>query len=131
MRSPSIDESESTAGEARRTGELVALEGRTVRWTEPRAEGGREETVALEGRWTELDRAGLWRSDAGEYGSASLLSSRETLVPSAEEGGASGGPGEAVGAPGPLWGDLAPTLLWLVLCVLAAEAWLFHRRAVY
>ncbi|MHC4251768.1 MAG: hypothetical protein ACYS9X_21830, partial [Planctomycetota bacterium] len=121
---------ESAAGAARRTGELLALEGRSIRWTVPSPGGAREETLALEGRWTELERVGLWRTDADEFGSAALLSVRETLVPSTGAADAETSP-VAGGTSGPLSGDLAPALLWLALAVLAAEAWLFHRRAVY
>ncbi len=126
------EEGEALAGAARRTGELVRLEGKSIRWTTPSAGGAREETLALEGRWTELDRAGLWRTDAREFGSTALLSARETLVPSKRAAAATAQAAAAPGgASGPLAGDLAPTLLWLALGVLAAEAWLFHRRAVY
>jgi hypothetical protein len=122
---------ESAAGAARRTGELARLEGNSIEWTTPGAtEQGK--TFPLEGRWTELDRAGLWRTDAGEFGSAALLSARETLVPSSEDSARTDDASPAPGAaPGPFSGDMAPALLWLALAVLAAEAWLFHRKAVY
>jgi hypothetical protein len=125
------DEGESTAGAARRTGELVQLKGKSIKWTAPSAGEALEETHSLEGRWTELDRVGLWRTDAGEFGSAALLSSRETLVPSQDTDEAGETSLVSGGASGLLSGDLAPALLWFALAVLVAEAWLFHRRAVY
>ncbi len=104
------------------TGELIAVEGSGVIWTRAAA----NETVPLRGRWLEADRIGLWRTDAGTEGSASLLSARETLLAGAPaEAGAAG-----AGA-GLLQGEWTVFFLWVVFAVLALEAWLCHRHGVH
>ena len=88
------------------------------------------ETQPLAHRFLELDRIGLWQTDAGERGSAALLSRTETLLPAAK-------PGSRVKAADSaymfswLHGDLVPLLLAAVLLLLLAESWLCHRHAVY
>jgi len=123
-------EDEPDRARTRRTGDLVALEGRTLRWTLPGPEGKacRAET-ALEGRWTELDRVGLWETDAGERGSAAVLARRETHLPAADPDAADASAADADRA---AWSaDLTEPLAWTVLLLLLLEAYLFHRKAVY
>jgi len=123
-------EDEPDRARTRRTGDLVALEGRTLRWTLPGPDGKpRRAETDLEGRWTELDRVGLWETDVGERGSAALLARRETCLPAAAPDGPACGGGESARA---AWSaDLTAPLAWTVLVVLLVEAYLFHRKAVY
>ena len=107
-----------------RPGEAVTAHGTTLEWVD--ASGGKLSKMPLRNGWLALDRTGLWQTDAGEAGSAALLSARETSLPA--------GRGDAAreNAHGRwLRGDLAWPLLWLVLVALLAESWLFHRHAVY
>ena len=130
-------EIESSRGMNRRTGELVELQGKTLTWLDPArkeaaqttaspAAGG---TVRIEGRSAELDRLGLWRTEAGESGSASLLSVEETLIPAADKHTPTGR--DASETAGLFRGDMAPLLLWGVLALLIFESWLFHRYIAY
>ncbi|MFP4055442.1 MAG: VWA domain-containing protein [Candidatus Brocadiia bacterium] len=122
---------DAAGGSSRRTGDLVASTGSTVAWTVP-AEGEAHTTERrLHGRWMELDRVGLWETDAGERGSAALLSEWETRLASGRSMTAaavepSRGQGWSM-----LRGDLRRLLVWCVLAVLVVESWLFHRHAVY
>ena len=122
---------DASGGNNRETGELVALEGKTLTWSVPADRGMRESTVALRGRWTELDRIGLWRTDAGEMGSAALLSAKATRLPavSPSEHGATESPRPR--AASLFGGDLTRLFMWCVLAFLVIESWLFHRHAVY
>jgi hypothetical protein len=93
----------------------------------PGAKDAVDETVHATGRWYELDRVGPWQTSAGKLGTSSLLAERETKLVAAPQS-------DAATAGGGFWrlsGDLTNMLLWLVLGVLVAESWLFHRRAVY
>jgi von Willebrand factor type A domain/Aerotolerance regulator N-terminal len=114
-----------------RTGELLELAGREIAWTPSASGASRVERLAIEGRWTELDRQGLWQTDAGRKGSAALLSVRETLPPDAtgEEGGSASSAAE-ISSVGLLRGDLTWLVLWAVFAVLLLESWLYHRKAV-
>jgi hypothetical protein len=113
-----------------RTGELLELTGSEIVWSPGTngASGGHRLPIA--GRWTELDRQGLWRTDAGREGSAALLSARETLLAGASPQGGDAGPGEPAAPAGPLRGDLTWLVLWGIFAVLLLESWLYHRRAV-
>ncbi len=115
------------SGDSYKTGELLALEGEKLTWTRP---GASPETVALAGRWTELDRQGLWETDAGKTGSAALLSVRETALTAAPAGGEADRPGGPSPSASLLRGDLTWLFLWAVLALLLTESWLYHRRAV-
>lgn len=122
-------EIESTRGFNRRTGELIELEGTTLTFKDPGGGDAAETTRELTGRSVELDRIGLWETDAGETGSASLLSAADTLVPAlGEDAAGAARQGDAAGA---FRGDLAPILLWGVLALLVVESWLFHRYMAY
>jgi len=107
-----------------RTGDTLTSQGTTLTWVQP--DGAKLGQTRLRNGWVALDRAGLWQTDAGEMGSAALLSARETALPA-------GTAAVTAGAAGPGWlrGDLAGPLLWMVLGVLLVESWLFHRHAVY
>ena len=120
---------ESAQGMNRQTGELVELEGRTLTWQSPDGKHAAEETVELSGRFTELDRLGLWTTDAAERGSAALLSADDTRLPTHREpqGDAAGSP--TVGSR--FQGDLVPLLLWGVFGLFLVESWLFHRYVAY
>ncbi len=119
---------EQYSGHNRRTGDLVAIEGRTVTWSA----GGeaRSETLQVTGKWIELDRIGLWQSDRGESGSASLLSGRETRYATGAREKARAD-GAASGLRAAFGGDLGWFLLWATILILAVESYLFHRHAVY
>jgi hypothetical protein len=124
----SEDRRESARGMNRRTCELVELKGKTLTWRDP-ADPKSAVTQTLAGRWTELDRPGLWETDAGESGSAALLSFRETLLPSAP------GPRQDTEAAAPsaggLQGDLGLPLALGVLVLLILESWFYHRYLAY
>ncbi|MBN2475531.1 MAG: BatA and WFA domain-containing protein [Pirellulales bacterium] len=121
-------ELESAQGMNRRTGELVKLEGKHLIWQDSRGRDAAEGTVALQGGAAELDRIGPWRTDAGQSGSASLLSVRDTLIPARPQDASAGDDEQAES---PLQGDLAPLLLWGVLALLVVESWLYHRYVAY
>ena len=124
------DTLERNAGNNLPTGQLVQLTGDQISWTQD--DEVTEQPVA--GRWTQLDRQGLWQTSTGETGSASLLSPAETLLPTPPTDTASR---NATDAPafgrlgGLLVGDLTPLLLWIVLLTLLVEAALFHLWSVY
>jgi hypothetical protein len=120
----SQDDEASRQGNNMRTGHVVETGGENLVWessdgTALQSVGGRAVV--------ELDRLGLWR--IGEKaGSAALLSKQESLRPAnRSEDLASAGAADEGG----LRGDLRPLFLWLVLILLALEAWLFHRHSVY
>lgn len=120
---------ESSRGTNRRTGELVELEGKEITWRNPGNKQSAETSVELKGRSTQLDRIGLWETDAGETGSASLLSTKDTLLP-AEDRNPDTAQRDSTAA-SLFRGDLAPLLLWSVLVLLIVESWLFHRYVAY
>jgi hypothetical protein len=106
------------------TGDALTSPGATLSWMQP--DGTQLAQIALRNGWASLDRSGLWQTDAGESGSAALLSPRETMLPT----------GQANATPQTahvkwLRGDLTWPLLWIVLGALLVESWLFHRHAVY
>ncbi len=122
------DTLERNAGNNLRTGQLIQLAGDRVTWQH---DGERAERP-IPGRWTELDRLGLWETDTGETGSASLLSPAETLLPHPP----TDAPGQADAARfgrlgGWLVGNLTPLLILIVLLTLVVEAGLFHLWNVY
>ena len=105
-------------------GEAITTRGTTVEWRE--GASAKLSKMPLRNGWLALDRMGLWQTDAGEAGSCALLSTRETALPASN-----GGDARNDGRSPWLRGDLAWPLLWLVLGVLLAESWLFHRHAVH
>jgi hypothetical protein len=121
---PKID---TLTGNNRRAGELIATTGTRLTWSGPGSTGADAAPTPITGKWAELDRIGLWSTDAGDQGSASLLSASETRLPAA--------PAQitkAAMAVGNRWlvGDLTVPLLWLVFATLLVESSLFHRHAV-
>jgi len=122
-------EIESARGMNRQTGELVELQGKTLTWQAPGKEKTAEASVELQGHGVELDRLGLWQTEAGESGSASLLSAEETLVSAREQENLDAPDAESTASP--LRGDLAPILLWAILALFVTESWLFHRYIAY
>lgn len=115
---------EQSGARCLRPGDAVTTHGTTLEWMD--AGGAKLSKVPLRNGWLALDRIGLWKTDAGEMGSAALLSVRETSLPA-------GRPDAARENSKTRWlrGDLAWPLLWLVLIALLAESWLFHRHAVH
>jgi hypothetical protein len=126
---------EESLGQNRKTGELVELAGSELTWRAAEdahaaeATGPPEVTVPIEGRWTQLDRLGLWETDEGQSGSASLLSTADTLLP--DRGEIEQGVPAASAAATLLRGDLTPLLLWAIFGVFLLESWLFHRYLAY
>lgn len=114
-----------------RSGELIELEGKTLTWIETGNDGRPVETpFEVEGRWVELDRVGLWKTENGETGSASLLAVKETLIPSRPKEPQSSQNNEATGLSF-FRGDMAPWLIWTVVLILVVESWMYHRYAAY
>lgn len=134
------------SGANHRTGEAVLVSGSELVWETPgdsEREPWIESRTALQTRMVELDRIGLWRSDAAddggdaaaaESGSASLLSARETMLIGAEAS-ADEGRADSVDAGGGVWawlgGEQTAVIVWIIACLLLLESWLFHRHAVY
>ena len=119
---------ETARGMNRRTGELVSLQGKTLTWhaaDDPAAAASIEQSS---GNSVELDRIGLWETEAGEAGSAALLSPSETLLAAADPAA----PQDEATVAASVWqGDLAPLLMWAVLAILVLESWLFHKLWAY
>ncbi len=122
-------ELESARGMNRRTGQLVELQGKTLTWLDPAHKEAAKTTEKLEGRSAELDRIGLWRTEAGESGSAALLSVEETLIPAQQKDAPTARDAQQTARL--FRGDLAPVLLWGVLALFVVESWLFHRYIAY
>lgn len=120
-------------GGNRLVGDLVQLDGNRIEWTVPQESGAmrRIGTTQIAGKWTELDRIGLWTADTGERGSAMLLSREETLLQGAS--GSERADDESPLASPSAWlaGDLRNMILWAVLILLMVESYLFHRWALY
>ncbi len=120
---------ETALGMNYRTGELVELEGRTLTWQQPDGESMSEESVRLEGQSHELDRVGLWTTEASESGSASLLSTNESRIAGLEPTESTEGQDAASSAF--FKGNMVPFLLWGVFIILVLENWMFHRHITY
>ncbi len=107
------------------TGELVEVHASAMEWSVP---GEPSQTIESPGRWVELDRVGLWHTKQSVGGSAALLSSRETVLPTLDAS-------EAVTTGSWLahWfsGNLVTWCVLMVLAVMLIESWLFHRHTVY
>lgn len=121
-------EIESMRGLNRRTGTLVPLDGKSISWSVPDKEEKDGNEVPLRGTYAELDRIGLWESDAGEAGSAALLSAKETLLSAAPENRPESAEANSSWL---LRGDLLPLLLWAIVGILIVESLLFHRYLAY
>ncbi len=119
------------SGNNRRTGALVRADATPVRWRRPQPGGESGVLVDRPGRWCELERVGFWEAGTGESGTASMLSSAETMVPARAAAEPNAGPASRTSHASLFRGDLAAQLKWLMLLVLLLESWLFHRHAVY
>lgn len=116
---------ETARGKNLRTGDLVELRGHLL-WKPEDGTNG-DDTAERAARFVELDRLGLWETDAGERGSASLLSPGETLLADAGDSEQQAAPARSVW----LRGDLMPPLLIGLVLLLVVENWLYHRCLVY
>ncbi|MBS3762762.1 MAG: hypothetical protein KGZ25_05585, partial [Planctomycetes bacterium] len=116
------------------TGSLVELKGNSISWSVP---GKPRETSSkrIQGPWIRLNRLGLFKTDAGEYGAALLLSPHETSLGKTDKQFRSKKqPDDAATArngSGHFSGELTTALLWAILILLVLENWLYHRHAVY
>jgi hypothetical protein len=128
----SEDELDAARGMNRKTGDVVQLQGKKIIWREVEGEQWRTKAVELASHTVELDRIGLWETDAGETGSAALLSPEETVLPAAQTKPTAEGQTAGQAAGRKLFrGDLAPMLLWSLFGLLIVESWMFHRYWVY
>ncbi len=126
------------AADVHETGRVVSLEGRSILWEDPGSTETQKTRVPLPrdmggdgSQPVELDRVGLFSTDAGEEGSAVLLSPTETKLASGAEDAPKGMDVDRVPSLFGLSGELTRYLLWAVLLVLVAESWLMHRYSVY
>jgi hypothetical protein len=125
----SEDERDAARGMNRTTGDLVQLQGKKIAWRRGGEEPKKAKAVELASPTVELDRIGLWETDAGETGSSALLSPEETLLPAAQtrrNAAVNQASGRAL-----FRGDWAPILLWSLLGLLIIENWMFHRYWIY
>ncbi len=124
------------------TGQSIRVDGQSMTWLTPRPESTarpEEQVHRIDRPLVELDRVGLWRTDAydpnnpgqGEAGSAALLSRRETVFPVVDKADATTDVRDSAGWLDWLGGDQSTLLIWLILVVLVVESYLFHRHAVY
>ena len=110
------------------TGQLVRAPEGSIQWSVP---GEEARTMDVSGRWAELDRIGLWHTSERRRGSAALLESKETVLPTITSAR------DAARNVGAAWwsrlfsGKLATWCLVFALGLLVVESWLFHRHAVY
>jgi hypothetical protein len=120
---------DSARGMNRKTGDLIQMQGKKITWRKIEDAQKREKAVDLDSHTVELDRIGLWETDAGENGSAALLSPEETLLPGMKSKRTEA---DAQTAGRTLFrGDLPPMFLWSLFGLLVIESWLFHRYWVY
>ncbi len=111
---------EAAAGRHARTGDVIALRGSALRWTDGT-------TAPLRGGWAELDRVGRWTTDGGDSGTAAVFAAEASTLGAGSAGAAM----PAAGASRWFGGDLIPALVALVLALLFGEAWLCHRRGIH
>ncbi|MCB1236011.1 MAG: hypothetical protein KDM91_13155, partial [Verrucomicrobiae bacterium] len=115
------------------TGRVVPVAGRQVTWSTSRNGALEKFTLPLDAPLLELDRTGLWETDTGQRGAAYLLSRAETDIAAREARDPAGVDlqSPAAGASARLSGDVTWALLGILVTLLIAESWLFHRHAVY
>jgi hypothetical protein len=118
-------ELEKSRGINRRTGELITLDGNRLSWLDPERPTETLRTVPLDKPTVELNQVGLWRTDKGQIGSASVLSASETRLPSRPQDIRA--QTETSRTASLLRGDLTPVLLWTVLVILVMESFFYHR----
>lgn len=112
------------------TGKVVPVSGDTVTWIQWEDGGLRESVAPVRGGFLELDRIGIWETDAGQRGAAHLLSRNETDLRALPVSNATP-PGEVATQSGWLSGNVGWILLAVMAIVLVLESYLFHRHAVY
>ncbi|MCB1086413.1 MAG: hypothetical protein KDM63_05170, partial [Verrucomicrobiae bacterium] len=83
----------------------------------------------ITGGLLELDRTGVWETDAGQRGAAHLLSRAETDLQPRDPATAEST--EPQVRSGLLSGNATWLFLVIVALVLIVESYLFHRHAVY
>lgn len=112
-----------------RTGELAKVKGAAISWTTREGRDLKTRRVPLSGELVEMDRVGTWETDAGDRGSAHLLSPGETDLPALDPERA--GDSAYFEIRSGIAGNLKLWLLAAAVLVLLLESWLFHRHAVY
>lgn len=127
----SVDRDTTTADgvDLHSTGDLVHMEGETIQWSQWDGREMKSRRFPLSAGVVELDRIGIWETDAGARGASHILSARESDIPARS-------PDESADAAyfeaeTGLGGKLKLGLLAAVVLVLLLESWLFHRFAVY
>ena len=118
---------ESAAGRRCRTGDVIAVRGTELRWTDG-------VSAPLRGGWAELDRIGRWTTDGGDSGTAAVFSAEASGLKVASQSGdiapiAVSRSGWLAGSW--LTGDVVPLLACFAATLLLAEAWLCHRRGIH
>jgi len=109
------------------TGDLVKVEGSSVRWVETGNDTRNGREIPLRSDVLLMDRSGFWETDVGQKGAAFLLSQNESDI--RVQGS---GESENYFAASPTGGaNLKNWLLVFLLMVLLGEYWLLHRFAVY
>ncbi len=120
---------ESTGIRLLKTGELASLDGSELRWSSEDGRIGGRRRVPLASSLVEMDRVGVWETDAGIRGGAALLSATESDLRAAPV------PDDALEtAAAADRGFAADAKLWILASVvglLLLESWLFHRHSVY
>lgn len=124
-----------------RTGSIQELDGQRLDWSVPgsadstgnvnaTATDSAMKSTKLNGRWSELDRIGLWETDTGQRGSSALLSNQETMLPWSASDSKIKNHQTETSAASWLRGDLVPILMWSMLTLLLLDSWLYHRHSV-
>lgn len=111
-----------------RSGELAPVAGKTITWMET-GTGSRQAALPLTSDVVEMDRRGIWETDAGIRGASHLLSRDETDLRSRDDENA--GDSAYFATSNRFAGNLKLWLLAAVAMILLLESWLFHRHAVY
>jgi hypothetical protein len=112
-----------------RPGDWLAAEG-LVQWSEWDGRQTVASSDAAQAGGIELRRLGAWKTADGRSGTSLLASEKETNLARAEAKG-KGDPVLLASALGDGGGDWSRRLIWLLLALLVAESFLFHRQAVY
>jgi hypothetical protein len=113
---------------AHHTGDLVNPGPGLVRWRYWDGARFADASEEVKASMLELRRIGVWEAGNGTPQASLLLSTHETDVPGRAAVTGGGVTASTRWAGGASWSAL---FLWLVLAVLLAESWLFHRQAVY
>ncbi|MEX2577922.1 MAG: BatA and WFA domain-containing protein [Verrucomicrobiales bacterium] len=111
------------------TGDFVRMEGESVTWSRWNGREMKKQRLPLLGEVAEMDRIGVWETDAGLRGASHILSARESDIPVRADDAEKDLDYFTVEA-----GWAANLKLWLLAAVivfLLTESWLFHRHAVH